>query len=154
MQLLTIFALFCLLAPPLSARAQPKHCQKPATSATKMCYNEANYTLRFTYNHTSGKCDQIWWSSCSRRSKNSFGTFKECMRVCNPTSKCLQTRVKHKGWIPLKTSYVFDINTLNCTKEKSFRTPDTGSEYNRFLKEEDCKNTCEPDLVQIIRSSG
>uniref|UniRef100_A0A0C9R5M8 Putative tick kunitz 1 n=1 Tax=Amblyomma americanum TaxID=6943 RepID=A0A0C9R5M8_AMBAM len=148
MQLLTIFALLCVLGPTLSTRAQPKHCQKPATSATKTCYNEANYTLRFTYNYTSGKCDQIWRSSCSRRSNNSFGTFKECMNECNPDSPCLKTPKKAIGfWFA--SSHVFDVDKMECIQEESFRLPSIGPEYNRFQHRYQCEKTCKP-LLQLV----
>uniref|UniRef100_A0A0C9RX89 Putative tick kunitz 1 n=1 Tax=Amblyomma americanum TaxID=6943 RepID=A0A0C9RX89_AMBAM len=155
MQLLTIFALLCLLGPTLSAHALKERCRKPVASATRTCPKGETHTLRFTYYPGTGKCGQYWHSGCYRgRNRNSFHNFTECMKECNPTSICLKTPTQHRGLIPRVTSFVFDINTLNCTEKKSFRTPDVGPQYNRFFQKDVCKNTCEPDLVEIIRSSG
>uniref|UniRef100_B5M7C0 Putative secreted protein n=1 Tax=Amblyomma americanum TaxID=6943 RepID=B5M7C0_AMBAM len=156
MQLLTIFSLLCLLGPTLSTRTrvQDRRCRWRPKSATGMCHNGEVPKLRFAYNPSTGKCDHFRDLSCGRQILNSFENFTECMTACNPNSPCLKTPTNHKGWIPWKTSFVFDINTLNCTEKKSFRTPQTGPDYNRFFEMGACKKTCEPDLEQIITSSG
>uniref|UniRef100_A0A0C9RXF1 Putative tick kunitz 1 n=1 Tax=Amblyomma americanum TaxID=6943 RepID=A0A0C9RXF1_AMBAM len=170
MQLLTIFALLCVLGSTLSdvkrrhikalpgfnkiSYTLPKRCKKPAIHATSTCPNGEEPKLRFTYIPGTKKCDQFWESGCGKKNINSFANFKECMTVCNPSSKCLKTPTQHRGIIPRITSFVFDINTLNCTTKKSLLKPDIGPQYNRFLKEDDCKKTCEPNLQIIITNSG
>uniref|UniRef100_A0A0C9SF48 Putative tick kunitz 1 n=1 Tax=Amblyomma americanum TaxID=6943 RepID=A0A0C9SF48_AMBAM len=153
MQLLTIFALLCLLGPTLSTRAQEERCRRRAKSAKGMCHNEKEPKLRFTYNPSTGKCDHFWDLSCDGQILNSFENFTECMTACNPDSKCLATPDKHFQF-PRKTSFVFDINIMKCKPEKSLRRPSIGPKINRFLKENDCKKTCEPRLIQIVTSSG
>uniref|UniRef100_B5M7B9 Putative secreted protein n=1 Tax=Amblyomma americanum TaxID=6943 RepID=B5M7B9_AMBAM len=154
MQLLTIFALFCLLGTTLSARVQEDRCKRRPRSAKGMCHNGEVPKLRFAYNPSTRKCDHFRDLSCGRQILNSFENFTECMTACNPNSPCLKTPINHRGWIPRKTSFVFDINTLNCTEKKSFRTPDIGLQYNRFFDKNECKAKCEPDLEQIITNSG
>uniref|UniRef100_A0A023FT03 Putative kunitz-type peptidase inhibitor n=1 Tax=Amblyomma cajennense TaxID=34607 RepID=A0A023FT03_AMBCJ len=156
MQLLTLLALLCLLGSTLSKGALSRRCRKPEENARSTCPNGKENTLRFTYDRNSKKCHQYWQSGCDRRRRNninSFDDFTECMRECNPTSKCLQTPKKHR-WFPLFTTYVFNRTTMKCEEKKSFRKPDIGDEYNRFKKEKDCKSTCEPTLQIIITNSG
>uniref|UniRef100_A0A023FQ92 Putative tick kunitz 1 n=1 Tax=Amblyomma cajennense TaxID=34607 RepID=A0A023FQ92_AMBCJ len=157
MQLLTLFALLGLLGSTLSkrstlsARTQQDRCKQRAESAERNCW-DGGPTLRFTYDPKTQKCDQFWESKCKEKSSNSFENFTECMTACNPTSKCLRTPIKHKGWIPWRTSFIFDIATMKCEEKKSLRKPSIGEEYNRFEKEKDCNNTCVPNLIEIVKS--
>ncbi|XP_077523523.1 uncharacterized protein LOC144134488 [Amblyomma americanum] len=109
MQLLTIFALFCLLGTTLSARAQEDRCKRRPKSATGMCHNGKVPKLRFTYNPSTGKCDHFYDLRCNGQILNSFENFTECMTACNPDSKCLTTPEKPFQLIRLKTSFFFDI---------------------------------------------
>uniref|UniRef100_A0A023FRD8 Putative kunitz-type peptidase inhibitor n=1 Tax=Amblyomma cajennense TaxID=34607 RepID=A0A023FRD8_AMBCJ len=152
MQLLTLFALLCLLEFTPSGGAPPRYCQKPAEEATRMCPNGEDITLRFTYDPNIKKCRQYWQSGCDRRrNPNSFDNFTQCMRKCNPTSICLKPPKKHR-WFLFFTTYVFNITTMKCEEKKSFKNPKIGPGYNRFSKKQDCENTCEPILQTVIYS--
>uniref|UniRef100_A0A023FRE3 Putative tick kunitz 1 n=1 Tax=Amblyomma cajennense TaxID=34607 RepID=A0A023FRE3_AMBCJ len=155
MQLLTLFALLCLLGSTLTDATLPRRCRQQVKEAKGSCYNGKGPIKRFGYYPFAKKCHEFWESGCLETpNQNSFANLTECLTTCNPTSKCLKTPIKHTKLLSLKKSFVFDIKNMKCVQEKTLLRPGIGPDINRFLKKEDCTRQCEPDLIQDITSSG
>uniref|UniRef100_A0A0C9SER5 Putative secreted protein n=1 Tax=Amblyomma americanum TaxID=6943 RepID=A0A0C9SER5_AMBAM len=64
MQLLTVFALLCVLGSTLSDGVLPMQCKQRVKPATSTCSNGQGPIKRFRYLPRTKKCDEFWESSC------------------------------------------------------------------------------------------
>uniref|UniRef100_A0A023G0T0 Putative monolaris n=1 Tax=Amblyomma parvum TaxID=251391 RepID=A0A023G0T0_AMBPA len=150
MQLLTLFALLCLLGPTLAARrtrSATSRCLQPVSDDLRMCEN-SNLTRRFGYDATTNKCKEFWETKCNRNN-NSFENFKTCMETCNPDSRCLKRPVPRVR-TPFRETFVFNATTMNCTATRWLQPPGIKAGDNGFKHLEQCKNACQPVLIQIV----
>lgn len=124
-------------------------CVMPIVPARATCSNGAKVELRYGYNSSNQKCEQYWYSSCSGN-QNNFRTLKECFARCRPDSRCLKPYQKPSGkFLPVYSSYYFDIENVVCKSERSITRPNSGPKYNRFSTEQECKDKCMPLKVAI-----
>ncbi|KAM7286256.1 actinia tenebrosa protease inhibitors-like [Ixodes scapularis] len=99
-------------------------------------------STRYAYNKLSDKCEEFL--GCDDGG-NSFGTAKECWRLCaSPLNRCFlhpdTGKFVNVGWY---ARYYYDIQVNECKEAKKARKTIPG-DRNLFLTSEDCEKHCKP----------
>lgn len=127
-------------------------CLMPIVPAERTC-SQGNVSLRFGYNITSKRCVQFLHASCDGN-RNSFSTAKACLETCRPDSKCLKPLPQDASWYQFRKSYSYDAEKDQCIERKTFLSPSTGPNHNRFSTIAECEEHCVPRKVLILRNSN
>lgn len=121
-------------------------CVMPIDVATRTCTSNAKVVERYGYNAEKQTCEKFWHSECSGNNNN-FTTPTECLRECNPHSRCLQAPTLSRNWGPLsKTVYYFDATKMECVQGQTLLWKDGyGPRNNKFRKQKECIEACLPE---------